>query len=74
MFSSRIPVLRSNRLARALSHVLSSGSPLDDMTASNPTTLQLPSPTHLLTALASPEGLAYAPAPFGLGDGRDAQR
>ena len=72
MFSSRIPVLRSNRLARALSHVLSSGSPLDDMTASNPTTLQLPYPTHLLTALASPEGLAYAPAPFGLFAAREA--
>ena len=36
------------------------------MTVSNPTTLQMPYPEHLLTALTSTAGLAYAPAPFGL--------
>jgi len=64
--------VRPNRLTRALSHLLSSGSPLDDMTVSNPTTLQMPYPEHLLTALTSTAGLAYAPAPFGLIAAREA--
>ena len=72
MFSARVPPLRANRLAGELGRLRSAGRRLDDLTESNPTQVGLPYPRDLLVPLASPDALAYDPAPFGLAAGREA--
>ena len=72
MFSGRVPALRANRVAGELARLRSEGRPLDDLTASNPTRVGLPYPRDLLAPLASPDALAYDPAPFGLPAAREA--
>src|SRR5690606_34586966 len=42
------------------------GTPVIDLTESNPTRVGLPYPADLLAPLASPGALAYDPQPFGL--------
>ena len=66
MFSARVPSLRSNRVARALSRLQATGQPLDDLTVSNPTQVGLVYPDRLLDSLAAPAALRYDPAPFGM--------
>ena len=66
MFSARVPPLRSNRVARALSRLQATGQPLDDLTISNPTRVGLAYPDRLLDPLAAPAALRYDPAPFGV--------
>ena len=72
MFSSRVPALRANRVAGELARLRSEGRRLDDLTASNPTRLDLPYPRDLLAPLATPDALAYDPAPFGTAVAREA--
>ena len=72
MFSGRVPVLRANRVAGELARLRSEGRPLADLTASNPTRVELPYPPDLLAPLASPDALVHDPAPFGLSAAREA--
>ncbi len=72
MFSARLPALRANRVAGELARLRSAGRPLHDLTVSNPTRVDLPYPRDLLAPLASPDALAYDPAPFGLTVAREA--
>ena len=72
MFSARVPPLRSNRVARALSRLQATGQPLDDLTISNPTRVGLSYPDRLLEPLAAAAALQYDPAPFGVPAARDA--
>ncbi len=72
MFSARVPALRTNRVAEELARLRSAGRELDDLTASNPTRVALRYPHDLLVPLASPDALAYDPAPFGLPAAREA--
>ncbi len=72
MFSGRVPALRANRVAGELARLRSEGRPLDDLTASNPTRVELPYPPDLLAPLASPDARVYDPAPFGLPAAREA--
>ena len=72
MFSGRVPALRANRVAGELARLRSEGRPLDDLTASNPTRVELPYPPDLLAPLASPDALVHDPAPFGLPAAREA--
>lgn len=66
MLSSRVPELRSNRVARVLAALRASGARIDDLTNSNPTTVGLTYPPDLLDPLSAAAGLRHAPAPFGL--------
>ena len=72
MFSSRVPSeRRPNRLFAALSRARSTRRLLD-LTVSNPTRVGIRYPETLLAPLAASEALAYAPAPLGLEDARQA--
>ncbi|MCA9539208.1 MAG: pyridoxal phosphate-dependent aminotransferase [Myxococcales bacterium] len=56
-----------NPLARARAAREAAGLPLLDLTRSNPTTVDLPSPAAaIMAALADRRALVYEPAPFGL--------
>lgn len=67
MFSHRVPAsLEPNRLTRALSRRRREARPLLDLTVSNPTCADIEYPAALLAPLADPQGLRYAPSPFGL--------
>jgi aspartate/methionine/tyrosine aminotransferase len=70
MFSSRLPRLAPNALARALSRARRSGRRLLDLTETNPTAVGLAYPPHLLTPLSSGTGLDYRPEPRGLLEAR----
>ncbi|HEX2442925.1 MAG TPA: pyridoxal phosphate-dependent aminotransferase [Vicinamibacterales bacterium] len=73
MFSSRVPRDRTpNRLHGAIERLRASGTPLIDLTLSNPTAAGINYPPSLLTALASSAALRYEPAPLGLPDAREA--
>ena len=66
-FSRRVPSdLAPNRFALALAAARASGRPLLDLTASNPTCVELDYPQDLLAPLAGPASLVYEPQPFGL--------
>jgi alanine-synthesizing transaminase len=72
-FSSRVPSdLAPNRLTRALERRRAEGRPVLDLTVSNPTTVGLAFDPDALAPLGSPEGLVYAPEPFGLASARRA--
>jgi alanine-synthesizing transaminase len=73
MFSHRVPIDRTpNRLHRAVERLRASGTPLIDLTLSNPTAAGISYPENLLTALASSASLRYDPAPLGLPRAREA--
>jgi aspartate/methionine/tyrosine aminotransferase len=72
VFSTRVPDDRQpNRFTRALALARQQGG-LHDLTVSNPTRVGIPYPPDLLAGLASPAGLDYTPAPFGLRAAREA--
>ncbi len=73
-FSARTAWPRAeNPLAEALAAHRAAGRPLLDLTASNPTTAELPyDGAALRAALAGPEALTYAPDPLGLPSARAA--
>jgi hypothetical protein len=73
MFSRRVPLDRTpNRLHRAIERLRAAGTPLIDLTLSNPTAAGFEYPENLLTALASSAALRYEPAPLGLPRAREA--
>jgi alanine-synthesizing transaminase len=73
MFSHRVPIDRTpNRLHRAIERLRAAGTPLIDLTLSNPTAAGISYPANLLTALATSAALRYEPAPLGLPRAREA--
>jgi aspartate/methionine/tyrosine aminotransferase len=73
MFSTRVPAdLAPNRLARALAAARVSGTPIIDLTETNPTRVGFDYPDSLPAALAVPGALRYEPEPFGLAAAREA--
>lgn len=73
MFSSRLPAsLAPNRIAGAVDAARARG-PLVDLTETNPTAVGLRFPeATILSAIADPRALAYAPDPRGLAAAREA--
>jgi alanine-synthesizing transaminase len=74
VFSSRLPWdLQPNPLTAALEAKRAAGTPLFDLTESNPTaSAGLEYPRAILDSLADPEALRYQPAPRGLLSARQA--
>jgi aspartate/methionine/tyrosine aminotransferase len=70
-FSNRIASeLAVNRLTAAVDALRREGRRILDLTESNPTRAGFDYPSALLTPLADPRGLTYAPEPLGLMDAR----
>ncbi|NOT46101.1 MAG: aminotransferase class I/II-fold pyridoxal phosphate-dependent enzyme [Acidobacteria bacterium] len=73
MLSSRLPPQSgANALTRAVARVRAHGTPVIDLTGSNPTTAGLAYPESFLSGLSDPRALAYEPFPLGLPDARAA--
>jgi len=73
MISSRLPQnLEPNAVARALEARRRAGSPILDLTATNPTAAGLTYPGDLLEPLADARALEYDPQPLGLWSARAA--
>jgi len=75
MFSSRLPdALGPNALAAAVDRLRTSGTPFIDLTVTNPTasSVGIPYPSSILSALSSSSALQYTPEPFGMAIARDA--
>src|SRR6478609_3569588 len=73
MFSDRSPSdLRHNRLAETLADLKRTNEAILDLTTSNPTRAAFSYARDLLTPLADPRGLVYAPEPLGLREARHA--
>lgn len=72
-FSARLPDrLQPNAVSVAVETLRASGTPLVDLTESNPTRVGLPYPAGLLASLSGPRALLYEPAPLGLWSAREA--
>ncbi len=73
IFSRRTGCDRTlNPVARAVAEARAAGRALNDLTAANPTDLDLPYPVELLSPLAHPRGLRYRASPLGLPAAREA--
>ena len=73
MFSSRLPgALEENAVTRLLARLRTAGTPIIDLTETNPTAVGLPYPANLHAMLSSPAALAYEPEPLGLPSAREA--
>lgn len=73
MFSARTNwELEPNRLSRLVAERRRAGSPIIDLTESNPTRCGFDYPAEILGALASPDNLIYEPSPKGLPEARRA--
>lgn len=72
MFSRRLPTLTPNRLGLALAAARRAGTPVLDLTETNPTRVGLRYPPALVQALADPASLTYTPHPLGLVTAREA--
>jgi alanine-synthesizing transaminase len=73
MFSSRVPEnLEPNRLTRAVRRIRAAGTPLIDLTVTNPTATGINYPASVLDSLADPGALRYEPSPLGLPGARAA--
>ena len=73
MFSSRLPTaLEENAVTRALARLRTAGTPIVDLTETNPTAVGLPYPADLHAMLASSSALTYSPEPLGLPSAREA--
>ena len=73
MFSSRLPgALHENTVTLALARLRTAGTPIIDLTETNPTVVGLPYPPNLHAALASPAALTYSPEPLGMLSAREA--
>jgi aspartate/methionine/tyrosine aminotransferase len=71
--SSRLPKsLELNAVSRAIEAKRRSGTPLIDLTETNPTNVGLTYPPDLLEPLANPRALEYDPQPLGLWPARAA--
>jgi len=73
MFSSRFPRdFEPNRLTQSLEELRRAGTPILDLTASNPTQAGLQYPPEILRAFDDPRLLRYDPSPAGLLETRTA--
>jgi aspartate/methionine/tyrosine aminotransferase len=73
MFSNRLHGhAEVNVLSRAVAAAKAAGTPLADLTESNPTKVGLPYPADLLASAASERALCYDPQPLGLLSAREA--
>src|SRR5689334_8680644 len=73
MFSSRVPdALEPNRLTQTLRRLRAAGTPLIDLTVTNPTVVGIEYPSDILQALADARSLRYEPAALGLSQARAA--
>ena len=73
MFSSRLPEdLAANRVTQTLDRLRAAGTPIVDLTETNPTRVALRYPPDSLEPLANRAGLIYEPQPFGLPAARQA--
>lgn len=73
MISARLPKnLQPNAVARAIDAKRRSGTPIVDLTETNPTSAGLSYPAAILEPLANPRALEYDPQPLGLWAGRAA--
>ena len=71
MLSRRLPShTEANALSRAIEGLRAKGSPITDLTESNPTRAGIPYPNGLLAPLAGVEALRYEPHPLGLPSAR----
>jgi aspartate/methionine/tyrosine aminotransferase len=72
-FSQRLPPdAERNATSRELDRLAAAGTPIVDLTESNPTRVGLDYPADLLAALSGPEGLVYEPQPLGTRRARQA--
>jgi len=72
-FSARLPDrLQPNAVSVAVETLRAAGTPLVDLTESNPTRVGLPYPAGLLASLSGPRAMLYEPAPLGLWSAREA--
>ena len=66
MFSSRLPEdLAANRVTQTLDRLRAAGTPIVDLTETNPTRVALRYPPDSLEPLANRAGLIYEPPTFG---------
>src|SRR5512141_1611444 len=73
MFSKRASLdFTPNRQAEALAELRAQGTPVIDLTLSNPTEAGFVYPEGLLVPLAQPAALRYEPSALGLADAREA--
>lgn len=73
MFSRRLPPHgETNALTRALGQLRLAGTPIADLTESNPTRVGISYPDGLLASLADMRAARYDPHPFGLASARAA--
>src|SRR5215210_955409 len=73
MISSRLPYnIEQNAMARAIAAKRRSGTPVVDLTETNPTSAGFTYPQELLAPLANPRALEYDPQPLGLWPARAA--
>src|SRR6187401_3006889 len=61
-----------NAITRAAQRLRNAGTPLLDLSESNPTRVGLPYPVDLLQSMAAPAALTYQPHPLGLRSAREA--
>lgn len=72
-FSSRLPpIIEANELSAAIGAARAGGVDFVDLTESNPTSVGLPCPEHILEPLADVRAQRYRPEPFGLWTAREA--
>ena len=72
-FSSRVQGrIARNRLSEARARLAASGTPIIDLTASNPTQVGIEYPSDLMHRLDSVDGLDYRPEPLGVASAREA--
>ncbi|HEY7185699.1 MAG TPA: pyridoxal phosphate-dependent aminotransferase [Vicinamibacterales bacterium] len=73
MLSNRLPAhAETNALSRAVESLRRDGTPVIDLTASNPTRVGIAYPPDLLSALSAERALHYEPHPLGLASARKA--
>jgi alanine-synthesizing transaminase len=73
MLSNRLPAhVETNALSRAVESLRRDGTPLVDLTESNPTRVGIVYPSDLLSALGDERALRYEPHPLGLASARTA--
>jgi aspartate/methionine/tyrosine aminotransferase len=70
--SRRLPGIAPNAISRTLEAMRAGGTPVIDLTESNPTHSGLAYPRDLLTPLGHPRGLSYDPDPLGARAAREA--
>lgn len=62
----------TNRVSRAIARARAAGTPLIDLTITNPTAVGIPYPPDLLAELSAPQAYSYEPHARGMREARDA--